>query len=132
MIINDSDESDDSFEQRRRQLNNIHRQFKRAISEMKTLSEASNTEIFDNAEDEINNVFFNQSKAERIIENSQIRSLVRELYTMKNEVLNLQSIVLRANASQRSIQAKLLPKLKLVVEVITRHILRAETLLIDE
>lgn len=133
MIINDSDESDDSFEQRRRQLNNIHRQFKRAISEMKTLSEASNTEIFeDNAEEEANNEFFNSNKADKIIEASQIRSLIRELYTMKNEVLSLQSIVLRASAAQRGIQAKLLPKLKLVVDVISRHIHRAEKLLNDE
>ena len=129
--MNDSDdESDNSFEQRRRELNNIHRQFKRAISEMKNFSETSNTEIFeDNVEEEANNEFFSQDKAEKIIETTQIRSIIRELYRMKNEVLSLQSIVLRANATQRNIQAKLLPKLKLVVDVITRHIRRAEALL---
>lgn len=130
-MMNDSDdESDNSFEQRRRELNNIHRQFKRAISEMKNFSETSNTEIFeDNVEEEANNEFFSQDKAEKIIETTQIRSIIRELYRMKNEVLSLQSIVLRANATQRNIQAKLLPKLKLVVDVITRHIRRAEALL---
>lgn len=131
MMMSDSDDpSDESFEQRRRELNSIHRQFKRAISEMKSLSEASNTELYDdNANEETNNEFFSQDKAEQIIEKTQIRSLVRELYTMKNEVLKLQSIVLRANADQRGIQAKLLPKMRLVVEVLTRHIHRAEVLL---
>lgn len=127
------DESESSFQKRQKELRAIRSDFKRAISEMKTISEVTNTEIFDeNAAEEQNEEFFTPDKSEQIIESCQLRSIIRELNSMKQQVQDLQTMVLRARTDQRQIQSKLLSKIKSVINVLSQHIIRANNLLDDD
>ncbi|OHT00984.1 hypothetical protein TRFO_32148 [Tritrichomonas foetus] len=143
-----SDESDNddefSFQERQKTLRSIQQDFKRAISDMKSFSDVTGSEIPDmesmsshsyrNLDDDDSqslDIFPDPVQTEQVMEKCQLRSIVKELYVMKAEIIDLQSIVFRIGADKRDIQSQMLAKFKQVVDTLNNHIRRAEALLID-
>ena len=130
-----NDDDEDSFKERKKTLSKIQAEFKKAISDIRSISDSSNTEIFDDQNpDETTSYksyknFPDQEENERLIEICQLRSLVRELNSLKNETLDLQAIVMKLDSSHREIQKKFLRKFYDVVNILSLHINRAQTLL---
>ena len=130
-----NDDDEDSFKERKKTLSKIQAEFKKAISDIRSISDSSNTEIFDDQNpDETTSCksyknFPDQEENERLIEICQLRSLVRELNSLKNETLDLQAIVMKLDSSHREIQKKFLRKFYDVVNILSLHINRAQTLL---
>lgn len=75
--------------------------------------------------------FPDPEKAELITESCELRAIIRELYSMKSDLINLTFKLRRVKGSQILIAKKLNDKISLITQVISRNISRAELLLID-
>lgn len=86
-----------------------------------------NNDEFDIGEED----FPNSEKAAMIAELCQLRAIIRELYSIKYEILNLSLKLKHISGVQSSIATKLNNKISEITQVISANISRAELLLTE-
>lgn len=75
--------------------------------------------------------FPNSKKTEMITELCQLRAIIRELYSIKYEILNLSLKLKHINGIQANIAKKLNNKISEITQVVSQNISRAELLLTE-
>ena len=150
MNINlDRDNSELSFRQRQKEIKDTCNSFKKVLTDLRDISHQSgiyqnfdlnnsnNVEVKSIGDaSNINRRYLRNKKnakklsPERIAENNEIQELIRELYSMKTDLLDLKKALKRlAEIDSQTIQS-FNSKITSVIQAISKHITRAELLLI--
>jgi hypothetical protein len=118
--------SDISFARRQRELRSIYRDFRKVLSKYEVVPPSLQTETeFDQGNDS-QDEFAGNSKLRLSYE---VRGIIRELQSMREETLELKTMVARVKTKRKSEIEGIVGKFDAVLHVLSHQIERAQSLL---
>lgn len=116
--------SEISFQNRKKELGELYREFRQALSNMKALPEFS-TDSVEPDEDH-----FYRSEVSDAESNYQLRGILRELQSMREETEELKSMLARVKPGRAHQVRSVVAKLDSVLRIIAGHMERVQALLV--
>ena len=117
--------SEISFQNRKKELGSLYREFRQALANMKALPEFSTDSVDRPDEDR-----FYRSEASDVETNYQLRGILRELQSMRDETEELKSMLSRVKPGRAHQVRSVVSKIDSVLRIIGGHMERVHALLV--
>lgn len=109
-MSSDDFEADISFAKRKKELQSLYKEFQSALTQMQSFPDFSVDENVTSTRTSSIMQTNEPKKTPQIQMNYDIRSLIRELQSLKNETIEIK------DALQRAAKGKMVPRIKLILE----------------
>lgn len=128
-MSDDDFEADISFAKRKKELQSLYKEFQSALTQMQSFPDFSVDENVTSTRSTIPQIQ-DSKKTPQIQMNYDIRSLIREIQSLKSETIEIK------DSLQRASQGKMYPRIKLILEkvdslikILSSHMARAQAIL---
>ena len=120
--------SEISFQNRKKELGVLYREFRQALANMKALPEYS-TDFNEPSEEEH---FYRSELLESRQSEYELRGMLRELRSMRSETQELREMLTRVRSSKKQQVDATVAKVDSVLRIISGHIERVQNLLVKD